>query len=355
MFFVTFKQVSHPCHNCQCCRSVGKQDILLELAANGAFEGNRKDYFLHSTPDLQELINEEIIGESTLTSCFFLKPSSQEFFTSRILVKRKCKLSRFCRADTPLEDLSTHELSLKLKSIGWENQMKAPGSRLNPFTGGRCRKIWYSVGTKPPNRHYLLSLLSSETSLKQGLSGISHFQSDTYYRCILHCLNGDTDKLKLIKPNQPASLYQSLMGNAGNAQKQTSVRDNQIPMLEVDVSIFDQLEYLNRRADDVVAIPDEPSAVDDEDKDASYRRLYIRHQDLVLFGWTDGCAACEHMRRRVSRTGILHSEACRSRIMSELEKTSDGKERLKELKKREDIYVENLQSSSQIAKRPRTA
>lgn len=100
LFFATFTQVSHAGHNCQCCRSVGKQDILLELAANGAFEGNRKDYFLHPTPDLSELINEEIIGESTLTSCFFLKPSSQEFFTSRILVKRKCKLIRFCRADS---------------------------------------------------------------------------------------------------------------------------------------------------------------------------------------------------------------------------------------------------------------
>ena len=59
------------------------------------------------------------------------------------------------------------------------------------------------------------------------------------------------------------------------------------------------------------------------------RRVYIRPQDITDFGHTVGCPKCDyHLRHNVWNHNKPHSEACRSRIMEELQKTDVGKLRI---------------------------
>ncbi|CAE7805490.1 unnamed protein product [Symbiodinium sp. CCMP2592] len=61
---------------------------------------------------------------------------------------------------------------------------------------------------------------------------------------------------------------------------------------------------------------------------APFRRTYIRQSDLDKFGYTAGCEACSAIREGRKRTGINHTEHCRSRIMEALKNTEGGKARL---------------------------
>ena len=46
-----------------------------------------------------------------------------------------------------------------------------------------------------------------------------------------------------------------------------------------------------------------------------FRYIYVRQTDLEAFGYTPGCARCEHsMRYGPNRTQIAHSKQCRDRI-----------------------------------------
>ena len=72
----------------------------------------------------------------------------------------------------------------------------------------------------------------------------------------------------------------------------------------------------------------------DGDKDAPAkkqlsRRMYIKGEDLRVFGYTVGCARCDHERRYgPGRTTKGHSDACRQRIIAELSKTPEGLRRV---------------------------
>lgn len=72
---------------------------------------------------------------------------------------------------------------------------------------------------------------------------------------------------------------------------------------------------------------------------APYRRLYIRQADLELHGCTGGCEACAAIREGRSRSGILHSEHCRKRLVEALKATSAGQLRLEREREKEELYI----------------
>ena len=70
------------------------------------------------------------------------------------------------------------------------------------------------------------------------------------------------------------------------------------------------------------------------------RKLYIKQADVIAFGHTRGCARCEHdVRYGYGRTNKGHTDACRTRIMSELAKTEAGKQRIEATVGRMDKYL----------------
>lgn len=70
-----------------------------------------------------------------------------------------------------------------------------------------------------------------------------------------------------------------------------------------------------------------------------WRRMYIRTQDLVKYGYTDRCEACRSIQTGRTRTGICHTEACRQRIVDCMAKCQEGKTRLAEQDRREELYL----------------
>ena len=59
------------------------------------------------------------------------------------------------------------------------------------------------------------------------------------------------------------------------------------------------------------------------------RKIYIKGEDLRVYGYTDSCPRCDHERRYgPGRITKGHSDACRSRIVAELSKTPEGQRRL---------------------------
>lgn len=318
-----------------------KQDIVLELASNGAFEGSHNDYFLEQTPELSELIQDNIVGQSALAGCFNLTPKAQAYIKTELRLKKKCVLSRYCR-NKPFDELSVLELIWKLKEIGWSEELKAPGARIAPYSSSRSKKIWCRLDSKAPQKSYLIVLMQASELLENGLPGIHHLQSDSYYRAILHCHNSGSEKLKDIVPNKPAVFYQQIMGRKAKPEIAMSSRGEILD--GEDISVFDQLARASGAPDTLAHQP--PNEPDNDDGPLSrahiYRRLYIRHQDLMTFGYSENCTACSVMQTGKSRTGILHSEECRERIMKSLSTTRVGKKRLSELASREDRYVASV-------------
>lgn len=73
----------------------------------------------------------------------------------------------------------------------------------------------------------------------------------------------------------------------------------------------------------VSLVPDIPEApampVEAGDVPRQVRRYYITTKDLTLYGYTDGCAACDVTRASLPRTGVFHSPGCRERIEKAIE------------------------------------
>lgn len=79
-------------------------------------------------------------------------------------------------------------------------------------------------------------------------------------------------------------------------------------------------------------LPEEPaSEAVAADKKESIRRVYVRQTDLD----TAACPACDLIRIGVSREGVLHSESCRSRLVSKMETSAEGRRRLEAAKRKE--------------------
>ena len=68
------------------------------------------------------------------------------------------------------------------------------------------------------------------------------------------------------------------------------------------------------------------------------RRIMLRQTDFTKFGFTAGCAGCEWLTHKVGHSRN-HTEACRDRIMEELNATEEGRLRIKKTKDRIDFRV----------------
>ena len=61
------------------------------------------------------------------------------------------------------------------------------------------------------------------------------------------------------------------------------------------------------------------------------RRTYLKKDDFLVHGYTDGCPQCTYTERNGNaKAGGRHSAACRSRIMDAIKKTELGKKRMAE-------------------------
>ncbi len=73
------------------------------------------------------------------------------------------------------------------------------------------------------------------------------------------------------------------------------------------------------------------------------RQLQLRKPDFEAYGYTEGCAKCDHARRygygQAARNGLAHSRQCRERIITELKKTAAGRERVQAAEVRRDRYL----------------
>ena len=68
------------------------------------------------------------------------------------------------------------------------------------------------------------------------------------------------------------------------------------------------------------------------------RGIYIRRDvELEEFGFTDGCDGCDRAKHGLSHR--QHSRACKQRISEELSKTAEGRNRLEQIKDREERYI----------------
>ena len=84
--------------------------------------------------------------------------------------------------------------------------------------------------------------------------------------------------------------------------------------------------------DQGVAFQDRPAKATDADQPRPTqhaRKLYIKAEDLRVYGYTIGCPRCDHERRYgPGRTTKGHSDACRERVINELLKTPEGQRRV---------------------------
>ena len=96
----------------------------------------------------------------------------------------------------------------------------------------------------------------------------------------------------------------------------------------VRVSPFD----CQRSVEPGVVLQDRPSREGDADqlkRRPNGRKIYIKGEDLRVYAYTDSCPRCDHERREsLGRTTNGHSDACRSRIIAELAKATEGQRRL---------------------------
>ena len=81
-----------------------------------------------------------------------------------------------------------------------------------------------------------------------------------------------------------------------------------------------------------------------------FKRLYIRQEDIVSFGYAPGCPRCEHsMRYGAGRTNIPHSYLCRQRIAAELCGSDAGRRRLAEHDRRTNQQIaEQIQQQHEV-------
>ena len=107
-----------------------------------------------------------------------------------------------------------------------------------------------------------------------------------------------------------------------------------------EVDVTPQSMYRNEpREPQAVLRPRAPEAPApqrvDPDAPRAARRMYIRQDDIIRFGFTDGCPRCQHARRYgFNQTTLQHSAACRARVEGELAKDEAGQRRLARVEQR---------------------
>jgi len=87
-----------------------------------------------------------------------------------------------------------------------------------------------------------------------------------------------------------------------------------------------------------------------QEQSAKPRSMYVRPSDMADFGHTDGCPKCDHVLRYGPHRaqGKAHSEACRNRMIKELEKTQEGRDRLEGVRERQNqVLAERVEAAAQ--------
>ncbi|CAJ1377485.1 unnamed protein product [Effrenium voratum] len=94
----------------------------------------------------------------------------------------------------------------------------------------------------------------------------------------------------------------------------------------------------------------EPPMIEKKKKNYVPRGIYIRRDvELEAYGYTEGCDGCERARHGLSHK--QHSRVCKERIMAEMSKSDEGKERVRRIKEREERYIVAVQESEERKKR----
>ncbi len=90
-------------------------------------------------------------------------------------------------------------------------------------------------------------------------------------------------------------------------------------------------------------VPDESPEVPEQPKDGAPpnpRRFRINKKDLEEHGYTEGCSQCDHISRYgATKPGTYHTNACRTRIITEMAKTEHGQQRLSAWSERVDRTI----------------
>ena len=94
-------------------------------------------------------------------------------------------------------------------------------------------------------------------------------------------------------------------------------------------------------------------AVKTEDGHRMYR-LRLKKEDFLVHGFTEGCLGCQAIIAGTTARG--HSEACRSRMESALDKTDDGRQRREkqELKENETLARKLQEEDERMTKKAKT-
>ena len=121
-----------------------------------------------------------------------------------------------------------------------------------------------------------------------------------------------------------------------------------------DIEAVRTSPYDNHKSTDPgVVLQDRPDRAGDADqlkKTPTSRKIYIKGEDIRVYGYTVGCAKCDHERRYgPGRTTKGHSDACRARIVGELAKTPEGQRRLQAADDRVNRSIaEHIEEQDQV-------
>ena len=99
---------------------------------------------------------------------------------------------------------------------------------------------------------------------------------------------------------------------------------------------------------EVIRLDRAEAEVPPKERVAAVGRLYIKQEDLDLYGYTQHCPKCESIivHGNESRSTVPYSEQCRARITAEVAKTEEGQERLQEVTDKSDhFYAEKIRQS----------
>lgn len=388
------------------------------MADAGSFLGNRRDFYWPAdrvNPSLHYLVAHGYIKESKVQKDFYvLSLQAQHIIFPCTRLAKRVLLANFCRVGVAPEKMSLIELIQTLTNAGWTEEIRVRGRDI-PYTPG-SRKIWVRLHDKKPSANYLRVLLDSDKLFQLGLKGISHLQLEAqlgcimfswldpvsaratfmqeidvdglllcetrYYLCILNC----PDKLPEIEPNKPSIFYKDLMGSKNSSKLEVEpgqilkTRTTNMVICFCHVSIC----HLSLKPSNPVKLAKTLCQM----PTLCWRRMrsqlikmslrVLRNTEPQLVGKCGvGCIsvaktwirtafphlavmlACKAMLKGQSRSGVAHSESCRSRLEKAMATSAEGRSRLAEQDERANLFIaRQIESdaatrSSSSRKRPR--
>ena len=196
------------------------QQLLSELLQRGALESrrSRRTFFLQNDSDEASFDELRAAGLATCvdeaTGSIAACSGALKDLGVMLLYhgpEQICKYVSSARSQDPTGSQGTvFDLLLSLLGTGWsERGLQVKSARLPPFQPGGEKILYYHVASKSISRNYLECLSKADTLFSKGVSGIHHFQIETYYKTLLDV---DPNKASLVRPGQQARAYRQLMG-----------------------------------------------------------------------------------------------------------------------------------------------